>query len=158
MSKCLDVNVALWSRSTSAPFVSHMWFNFDFMWLTTSSLVLYQIASNVLFAIFCTRNDVDVSAVAQDMGLKQYRLSIAMPRIFPGSNGPANEDGIAFYNRLINCLLVAGITPVVTLYHWDLPLELEEDHGGWQSDNTTQRFVEYAELCFERFGDRVKNW
>lgn len=94
----------------------------------------------------------------QDMGLKHYRLSFAMPRIFPGGKGPANEDGIDFYNRLINCLLEADITPMVTLYHWDLPLELQVDHGGWQSDITTQRFVEYAEVCFERFGDRVKNW
>lgn len=92
------------------------------------------------------------------MGLKHYRLSIAMPRIFPGGKGPANEDGVAFYNRLIDCLLAAGITPTITLYHWDLPLELETEHGGWQSEISTQRFVEYAEVCFERFGDRVKNW
>ena len=95
---------------------------------------------------------------SQDMGLKHYRLSIAMPRIFPGGEGPPNEDGIAFYNRLIDCLLAAGITPTVTLYHWDLPLNLETDHGGWQSEVSTRRFVEYAEVCFERFGDRVKNW
>ncbi|CAM9954347.1 unnamed protein product [Sphacelaria rigidula] len=94
----------------------------------------------------------------KDMGLKHYRLSIAMPRIFPGGQGPANEDGIAFYNRLIDCLLAAGISPTVTLYHWDLPLELETDHGGWQSKITVERFVEYAEVCFQRFGDRVKNW
>lgn len=94
----------------------------------------------------------------QDMGLKHYRLSIAMPRIFPGGKGPADEDGVAFYNRLIDCLLAAGITPTVTLYHWDLPLELETDHGGWQSEVTRQRFVEYARVCFDRFGDRVKTW
>lgn len=83
---------------------------------------------------------------------------MAMPRIFPGGKGPANEDGVAFYNRLIDCLLSAGITPMVTLYHWDLPWELETEHGGWQSEVTAQRFVEYAEVCFQRFGDRVKNW
>ena len=94
----------------------------------------------------------------QEMGLKYYRLSIAMPRIFPGGKGPANEDGIGFYNRLIDCLLAAGITPIVTLYHWDLPVELESENGGWQSEVTVQRYVEYAEVCFERFGDRVKSW
>ncbi|CAM9337610.1 unnamed protein product [Pylaiella littoralis] len=92
------------------------------------------------------------------MGLKNYRLSIAMPRVLPGATGPPNEDGIAFYNRLIDCLIAADITPCVTLYHWDLPLELETEHGGWQSDITAKRFVEYAEVCFERFGDRVKTW
>eukprot|EP00904_Undaria_pinnatifida_P003682 jgi/Undpi1/13314/HiC_scaffold_8.g02975.m1 len=96
--------------------------------------------------------------IMKDMGLKHYRLSIAMPRIFPEGEGPANEDGIAFYNRLIDCLLAADITPTVTLYHWDLPLSLETEHGGWQSDVTSSQFVQYAEVCFDRFGDRVKNW
>ncbi|CBJ30694.1 Beta-glucosidase, family GH1 [Ectocarpus siliculosus] len=96
--------------------------------------------------------------IMKDMGLKNYRLSIAMPRIFPGGQGPANEEGIAFYNGLIDCLLDAGITPCVTLYHWDLPLELEMEHGGWQNYITVERFLEYAEVCFERFGDRVKSW
>eukprot|EP00752_Nemacystus_decipiens_P017501 g15689.t1 len=81
-----------------------------------------------------------------------------MPRVLPGATAPPNEDGIAFYNRLIDCLLAADITPCVTLYHWDLPLELQTEHGGWQSLITVQRFVEYAELCFGRFGDRVKTW
>lgn len=94
-------------------------------------------------------------------GAKAYRFSISWSRIIPlGGRGDAvNEKGIAFYNRLIDALLVRGITPWVTLYHWDLPQALHDRYGGWLNVEESQLdFERYAKICYERFGDRVKNW
>ncbi|SPO01987.1 probable beta-glucosidase [Cephalotrichum gorgonifer] len=94
-------------------------------------------------------------------GAKAYRFSIAWSRIVPlgGRDDPVNEAGIAFYNKLIDGLLEKGITPWVTLYHWDLPQGIENRYGGWLDVEESQRdFERYARVCFERFGDRVKNW
>ncbi|KAE9342817.1 Beta-glucosidase 4 [Phytophthora fragariae] len=93
------------------------------------------------------------------MGLKAYRLSIAWPRIIPAGVGKVNEEGVEFYNKLIDELLANGITPLVTLYHWDLPLALQTEYDGWLGGKFIQdAFAQYARVCFQRFGDRVKNW
>jgi beta-glucosidase len=95
----------------------------------------------------------------KNMGLKHYRFSIAWPRIIPAGIGEVNEEGVAFYNNLINELIANGIQPIVTLYHWDLPLALATEYDGWLGGKKIQEaFVAYAKVCFERFGDRVKNW
>ncbi|KAJ6126768.1 hypothetical protein N7523_002380 [Penicillium sp. IBT 18751x] len=94
-------------------------------------------------------------------GAKSYRFSISWSRIIPlgGRNDPLNESGIEFYNRLIDSLLVRGIVPWVTLYHWDLPQALHDRYGGWLDVEESQLdFERYAKVCYERFGDRVKNW
>ncbi|KAJ5689572.1 Glycoside hydrolase family 1 [Penicillium macrosclerotiorum] len=94
-------------------------------------------------------------------GAKAYRFSISWTRIIPlgGRNDPVNEAGVAFYNRLIDSLLERGITPWVTLYHWDLPQALHDRYKGWLNVNESQLdFERYAKVCYERFGDRVKNW
>ncbi|KAJ3460768.1 hypothetical protein MRS44_011635 [Fusarium solani] len=94
-------------------------------------------------------------------GAKAYRFSLAWSRIIPlgGRNDPINEDGVAFYNKLIDALLARGITPWVTLYHWDLPQGLQDRYGGWLNIEESQKdFERYAGVCYERFGDRVKNW
>ncbi|KFY62766.1 hypothetical protein V496_04410 [Pseudogymnoascus sp. VKM F-4515 (FW-2607)] len=94
-------------------------------------------------------------------GAKAYRFSIAWSRIIPlgGRNDPVNEEGIEFYNNLIDSLLKRGITPWVTLHHWDLPQALHDRYGGWLNlEEIQQDFEHFARICFSRFGDRVRNW
>lgn len=94
-------------------------------------------------------------------GAESYRFSISWSRIIPlgGRDDPVNEAGIAFYNRLIDGLLARGIKPWVTLYHWDLPQALHDRYGGWLNvEESAKDFERYARLCYERFGDRVKEW
>ena len=102
------------------------------------------------------RVDEDV-ALMKELGTGGYRFSIAWPRIQPTGRGPANEKGLAFYDRLIDTLLANGQEPMVTLYHWDLPQALEDD-GGWLNRDTVDRFAEYAAIVGERFADRVAHW
>lgn len=99
----------------------------------------------------------DDVALMADLGISAYRFSIAWPRIRPSGRGPANPAGLDFYERLTDALLAAGITPVPTLYHWDLPQPLEDD-GGWLNRDTAERFAEYAALAAERLADRIGLW
>ncbi|ALV32370.1 GH1 family beta-glucosidase [Streptomyces sp. CdTB01] len=91
------------------------------------------------------------------LGTNAYRLSVAWPRVAPGGDGPVNPKGLAFYDELIDALLEAGITPFVTLYHWDLPQVLQ-DRGGWPERDTALAFADYASAVAERLGDRVTQW
>ena len=86
-----------------------------------------------------------------------YRFSVSWPRVQPGGRGPANARGLAFYDRLVDELLGAGVDPWVTLYHWDLPQELE-DAGGWPTRDTAYRFADYAMIVFDALQDRVRTW
>jgi beta-glucosidase len=98
----------------------------------------------------------DVAMMA-DLGLPAYRFSVSWPRIQPSGKGPANAAGLDHYERLVDELVANDIMPVLTLYHWDLPQELE-DSGGWLVRDTAARFAEYASLVGERLGDRVPVW
>jgi beta-glucosidase len=100
------------------------------------------------------RSDVALMAA---LGLPAYRFSVSWPRIQPGGKGPANPAGLDHYERLVDELVAHGIKPVLTLYHWDLPQELE-DSGGWGERDTAARFADYASLVAERLGDRVPVW
>ena len=93
----------------------------------------------------------------KDGGQNAYRFSLSWPRIIKNRAGDINPKGIAFYNKLINCCLKSGITPFVTLYHWDLP-QYWQEVGGWLNLDTSRAFAHYAEVCFEAFGDKVKLW
>src|SRR5580692_9064866 len=100
------------------------------------------------------REDV---ALMASLGLNAYRFSISWPRVQPGGRGPANSKGLDYYRALLDELAEHGIAPTVTLYHWDLPQELQDD-GGWAVRDTAERFAEYAAICGEAFGDRVTRW
>lgn len=92
-----------------------------------------------------------------DLGLDAYRFSISWPRVRPGGSGRFNQAGLDFYSRLVDGLLERGVRPVATMYHWDLPQELE-DAGGWAVRDTALRFQEYAAGLVEALGDRVHTW
>ena len=98
----------------------------------------------------------DVKLFAE-MGLKAYRFSIAWTRIIPNGVGEVNKKGIEFYNNLIDELNKYNIEPIVTMYHFDLPYELEKQ-GGWSNRDTIDAFVEYAKVLFENFGHKVRYW
>lgn len=94
-------------------------------------------------------------ALLKQLGVGAYRLSIAWSRIFPDGRGKANSKGIDYYNRLIDALLAAGITPYVTMFHWDLPAALP---GGWQSRDTALAFADYAGFMAGKLSDRVQQF
>ncbi|RYV51933.1 GH1 family beta-glucosidase [Pengzhenrongella frigida] len=96
-------------------------------------------------------------ALMGDLGLQAYRFSVAWPRIQATGSGPANPAGLAFYSDLVDRLLTAGIKPIVTLYHWDLPQTLQ-DAGGWAARDTAHRFADYAAIVAAALGDRVHLW
>ncbi|MFE2724179.1 GH1 family beta-glucosidase [Kitasatospora sp. NPDC059327] len=91
------------------------------------------------------------------LGLDGYRFSLAWTRVQPTGAGPVNPAGLAFYDRLVDALLEAGITPLPTLFHWDLPQALE-DRGGWLDRDTANRFADYTAIVADRLGDRVPAW
>jgi len=101
------------------------------------------------------REDIQIM---QHLGIEGYRFSISWPRILPLGDGPVNEAGLAFYDRLVDALLEAGITPFITLYHWDLPQALQDRQGGWASREIAQQFTAYADIVSRFLGDRVKAW
>ena len=95
--------------------------------------------------------------IMKNLGLKAYRFSVSWPRIFPSGKGKINQKGVEFYDNLVNELLDNQIEPVITLYHWDLPLALQKI-GGWESGKVIDAFVDYADFMFEHFGNRVNKW
>ncbi len=103
-----------------------------------------------------TRYPEDI-ALMREMGLNAYRFSIAWPRVIPDGVGTLNTPGLDYYERVVDALLAAEITPYVTLYHWDLPQKLQ-DSGGWANRVSIDAFVRYADLVVARLGDRVKSW
>ena len=93
-----------------------------------------------------------------EMGLKAYRFSISWSRIYPEGRGEVNEEGLKFYDDLIDELLKNNIKPIITIYHWDLPQALQDLYGGWESKNIIEDFNNYCITLYKRYGDRVKYW
>lgn len=99
----------------------------------------------------------DDVGIMKELGLQAYRFSVAWPRIIPEGTGAVNPKGLDFYSRLVDTLLEAGIDPWLTLYHWDLPQELQQ-RGGWMNPSITDAFADYTRAVADKLGDRVKNW
>ncbi|KAL3427950.1 Beta-glucosidase 1B 3 [Phlyctema vagabunda] len=100
-------------------------------------------------------------ALLKQYGVTAYRFSLSWSRIIPlgGAKDPINEPGLQYYSDLIDELLANGITPFVTLFHWDTPQALEDRYGGMlDMKSYTPDFVNYARVCFQKLGDRVKHW
>lgn len=116
----------------------------------------YQGESGAVAADHYHRVAEDTDLMRQ-LGLGAYRFSIAWPRILPQGRGTVNAAGLDFYDRLVDTLLAKGITPFVTLYHWDLPAPLQRE-GGWTNRATAYAFADYAEIVARRLGDRVTGW
>ena len=99
----------------------------------------------------------DDIGLMRELGLHAYRFSTAWPRVFPDGRGQVNQKGVDFYSRLVDALLEAGITPYLTLYHWDLPQKLQ-DEGGWAARSTVEAFATFADVMSRALGDRVSHW
>jgi len=93
----------------------------------------------------------------RELGVGAYRFSVAWPRVLPDGTGTVNPAGLAFYDRLVDALLEAGIRPFATVYHWDLPQALQ-DRGGWPARDTAHALGEYAGVLGAALGDRVQDW
>ncbi len=116
----------------------------------------YQGQTGEIAADHYHRMEEDVALMA-DLNLTAYRFSLSWPRILPRGTGAINERGLDFYDRLVDALLTRGIRPIATLYHWDLPIDLQ-DRGGWLARDTACAFADYAEVVARRLGDRVDWW
>lgn len=98
-------------------------------------------------------------AIMKLLGIKHYRMSISWCRLLPyGHIEIVSSDAVKYYNNLIDELVANGITPYITLYHWDLPLTLYEEYEGWLTSKVIEDFLDYADLCFSLFSDRVRHW
>src|SRR5215471_210106 len=116
----------------------------------------YQGQTGEIAADHYHRMEEDVALMAE-LNLNAYRFSLSWPRILPQGTGVVNERGLDFYDRLVDALLARGIRPLATLYHWDLPVALQ-DQGGWLARDTAYAFAEYAGVVAQRLGDRVDWW
>ncbi|KAM3867117.1 beta-klotho [Diretmus argenteus] len=105
------------------------------------------------------RWEEDVDAL-EYLGVRSYSFSLSWPRLFPDGNarGRPNTAAVEHYSRLLDRLLEKKIQPIVTLYHWDLPQDLQESYGGWKNDSLVGMFEEYAAFCFHTYGSRVRYW
>ena len=91
----------------------------------------------------------------KDLGFKAYRFSFAWPRLFPENNSNSNEEGVDFYNRLLDEILNNDLEPFPTLYHWDLPIRFSR-MGGWENQDTCKHFADYSYFVSQQFGDKFE--
>lgn len=103
------------------------------------------------------RRYADDVALMRSLGMQAYRFSVSWSRILPAGKGAVNQAGLDFYERLVDALLAQGISPIATLFHWDLPAALD-DLGGWLNPDIAHWFAEYADVMFRRLDDRIPRW
>ncbi|KAI5640130.1 glycosyl hydrolase family 1 domain-containing protein [Phthorimaea operculella] len=131
------------------------WSTWDYLVRTNQEHIIDRtngdIAAN---SYYLYKRDVEM---LKELGVKNYRFSISWPRVMPYGRNYVNPEGIAYYNAVIDELLANGITPFVTMFHWDLPQNLME-LGGWLNDDIVDWFGDYARVLYQNFGDRVKHW
>lgn len=148
----------LWGASSSAFQIEGSW-DIDNKIMTVADYNSFKKsdiqADSKIASDFYNRYKEDIKLMSE-LGLKAYRFSVSWARIFP--EGKVNSKGIDFYNKVIDTLLEYNITPMVTLYHFDLPYNLVEKYNGWESRECIYEFEKYAKVCYENFGDRVKYW
>lgn len=96
-------------------------------------------------------------ALLKQLKHNSFRTSLSWARLIPDGTGEVNPQAVAFYNSVIDELLAQGITPFITLFHFDMPMVMQEK-GGWESREVVDAFSRYAQICFELFGDRVHHW
>lgn len=99
----------------------------------------------------------DIARIAA-LGVPHYSFSISWSRVLPFGRGPVNELALQHYDDVIDTCLQYGVKPIVTLYHWDLPLFLQNSYGGWLSEEIVGDFVAYAKVVFGRYGNKVSQW
>lgn len=146
----------LWGAATSAYQIEGAW-NEDGKGMSVQDLhEPEQIADFKIASDHYHHWKEDVALMAE-MGLKAYRFSISWARIIPDGDGEINPKGIEFYDQLLDELIAHQITTIVTMYHFDLPLNLH-NKGGWCNRNTVEAFERYARILFEHYGDRVRYW
>lgn len=150
----------LWGAATSA-FQIEGAYNLDGKSLTSMDVRSFttsdKIADTKIAMDHYHRYKEDVKLM-KELGLKAYRMSISWARIIENGNGQINQKGIDFYNNLIDELIANQITPIVTLFHFDLPIDLVRQYDGFLSRRCIDDFIRYCKVCFENFGDRVKYW
>ena len=151
-----------WGSATSGP-QSEGRFNkknrniFDY-WYDTDKKVFFNEVGPDVASNFYNSFKEDI-ALYKKIGLNSLRTSIQWTRLIKDfETGEVDEDGVRFYNEVIDEFRRQGITLVINLYHFDMPIELQEKYGGWESKHVVELFVKYAEKAFELFGDRVKYW
>ena len=151
-----------WGSATSGP-QSEGRFNkknrniFDY-WYDTDKKVFFNEVGPDVASNFYNSFKEDI-ALYKKIGLNSLRTSIQWTRLIKDfETGEVDEDGVRFYNEVIDEFIRQGITLVINLYHFDMPIELQEKYGGWESKHVVELFVKYAEKAFEMFGGRVKYW
>lgn len=106
---------------------------------------------------FYHRYEEDIELM-KEMGLKAYRFSISWARIFPKGKGEINPKGVEFYHKIIDKMIEAGVEPVLTIYHWDLPQALQDEYDGWESRKIIKDFDNYCRFLYKEYGSKVKYW
>ncbi|ESO84672.1 hypothetical protein LOTGIDRAFT_131756, partial [Lottia gigantea] len=152
-----------WGLATSAYQVEGAWNEdgkgpsiWDIFVHTSGQIYMNETADVTCDSYHNYKEDVQL---LRNVGVTVYRLSISWPRLMPdGTPASLNQAGVDYYNNLINELIKYNIKPLVTLYHWDLPQALQAKYGGWLNESVVDDFRNYADKCFELFGDRVKSW